>query len=120
MNLSEKNCILYLFLIWLYYLYAFVELIGKELNFVFDEFMGKKYIGKKIIPWNTSEKTEYPNQTDEFGSDSFLKNSKNQTKSNQLRIYWFGHWIHSKPIQSGPITPLNALMFTVRFGSILK
>jgi hypothetical protein len=43
MNLSEKNCILYLFSTWLYYVYVFYELIGKELYFVFYELMGKIY-----------------------------------------------------------------------------
>jgi hypothetical protein len=63
---------------------------------------------KKIIVWNTSEKKrlKYPNQTDEFGSDSFLKNTKSRTKPNQSNIHWFGHRIHSKPIQTGQITPL--------------
>jgi hypothetical protein len=58
-----------------------MNLWEKKLYFVFDELMGKIYIGKKIIVWNTSEKKrlKYPNQTDEFGSDSFLKNTKNQT-----------------------------------------
>ena len=56
-----------------------------------------KYIGKNRL--------KYPNQTDEFGSDSFLKNTKIQTKPNQSRIHWFGHRIHSKPIKTGPITP---------------
>jgi hypothetical protein len=32
--------------------------MGKELYFVFDELMRKKYIGKKIIAWNTSKKTD--------------------------------------------------------------
>ena len=58
MNLSENNCILYLFSIWLYYVYVFDELMGKELYFVFDELMGKENIGKKIIVWNTSEKID--------------------------------------------------------------
>jgi hypothetical protein len=31
---------------------------GKIMYFIFDEFMGKKYIGKKIIAWNTLEKTD--------------------------------------------------------------
>jgi hypothetical protein len=56
-----------------------------ELYFAFDELMGKEYIGKKIIAWNTSEKMrgenqlKYQNQTDEFGLDSFFKNTKNRT-----------------------------------------
>jgi hypothetical protein len=57
-----------------------------------------KYIGKNRL--------KYPNQTDEFGSDSFLKNTKNRTKSNQSKIHLFGYQIYSKPIQTGPITPL--------------
>jgi hypothetical protein len=46
MNLSENNCILYLFLIWLYYVYLFDELMGKEMYSVFDELMGKNILGK--------------------------------------------------------------------------
>jgi hypothetical protein len=42
MNLREKNCILYLFSIWLYYVYVFDEFMEKELYFVIDELMGKK------------------------------------------------------------------------------
>jgi hypothetical protein len=57
MNLSENNCILYLFSIWLYYAYVFYEFMGKKLYFVFDELLEKKYIEKKI-EWNTSEKTD--------------------------------------------------------------
>jgi hypothetical protein len=34
-----------------------MNLWEKKLYFVFDELMGKKYIGKKIIVWNISEKT---------------------------------------------------------------
>jgi hypothetical protein len=47
MNLSEKNCILYLFSIWLYYVYVFDELMRKELYFLFDELIGKYISGKK-------------------------------------------------------------------------
>ena len=56
--------------IWLYYVYVFDELMEKELYFVFDELMGKKYIGKKIIPWNTSKKpikVSEPNRCVWFG-----------------------------------------------------
>jgi hypothetical protein len=66
-----------------------------------------EYIGKNRL--------KYPNQTDEFGSDSFLKNVKNRTKPNQSSIHWFGHRIHSKPIQTGPITPQSKVLLSLHY-----
>jgi hypothetical protein len=46
-----------------------------------------------------------------FYSISFLKNIKNQTKPNQSRVYWFGHWIHQKSIQTSSSTPLDITVY---------
>jgi hypothetical protein len=62
-----------------------------------------KYIEKKPI------KVSEPNWLVWFG---FI--FEKHQKPNQLRVHWFGYWIHQKFIQTGPITPLNMGVATLR------
>jgi hypothetical protein len=80
-----------------------MNLWEKKLYFVFDELMEKKYQEKNnSIEYIRKNRLKYPNQTDKFDSDLFLKNTKNRTKPIDDS---FARTMNS--LETNPIIPLD-------------